>query len=53
MLPSGTSPTGCSGFRSVLSSVSTSAIRFAEAVDMETMTKIKDTIMRLERMFRQ
>ena len=51
MPPSFTCCTGCfAGGRSVVSS-STSTIRFAEAADMEIMTKAMLSIIRAMRMF--
>ena len=53
ILPSFTVMTGFSGLRRSVCSVKTSAIRFALAWLMESMTKIIDTIIRLIRIFIQ
>ena len=47
------SKTGCSGLVRSGCSSSTSQIRWALAVDMDTMTKIMESIMRLIKMLMQ
>ena len=47
MLPSGTSVMGHSGLTISLFSRSTSAIRFADSIDIESITIIIDTIIKL------
>ena len=49
MLPSGTLKSGFSGFFSVVSSLSTPAIRFALAILIVSITKISASIIRLIR----